>query len=43
MEQRRPLLLEALNRLYAAREGRPATPELVGVGEVSSADRKEDR
>jgi len=43
MEQRRPLLLDALNRLYAAREGRPATPELVGVGRAESVDRKEDR
>ena len=43
MEQRRPLLLEALNRLYAAREGHPATPELVGVGGSERADRKEDR
>jgi uroporphyrin-III C-methyltransferase/precorrin-2 dehydrogenase/sirohydrochlorin ferrochelatase len=43
MEQRRPLLLEALNRLYAARDGRPATPELVGVGGTERVDRKEDR
>ena len=32
MEQRRPLLLKALNRLYAAREGAVAARELVGVG-----------
>ncbi len=31
MEQRRPLLLKALNRLYAAREGAAAARELVGV------------
>lgn len=31
MDQRRPLLLKALNRLYAAREGAVATRELVGV------------
>ena len=32
MEGRRPLLLKALNRLYAAREGAVAARELVGVG-----------
>jgi uroporphyrin-III C-methyltransferase / precorrin-2 dehydrogenase / sirohydrochlorin ferrochelatase len=32
MEQRRPLLLKALNRLYAAREGGAAARDLVGVG-----------
>jgi len=32
MEKRRPLLLKALNRLYAAREGAVAARELVGVG-----------
>ena len=32
MEQRRPLLLKALNRLYAKREGAEAARELVGVG-----------
>ena len=32
MEKRRPLLLKALNRLYAAREGAIAARELVGVG-----------
>ena len=32
MERRRPLLLKALNRLYAAREGAAAARELVGVG-----------
>jgi len=32
MEQRRPLLLKALNRLYARREGAAAARELVGVG-----------
>ena len=31
MEQRRPLLLKALNRLYAAREGAAAAREMVGV------------
>lgn len=31
MEQRRPLLLKALNKLYAAREGAAAARELVGV------------
>ena len=32
MEARRPLLLKALNRLYAQREGHAAARELVGVG-----------
>jgi len=32
MEARRPLLLKALNRLYARREGAAAARELVGVG-----------
>ncbi|MGE3957466.1 MAG: bifunctional precorrin-2 dehydrogenase/sirohydrochlorin ferrochelatase [Vicinamibacterales bacterium] len=45
MEQRRPLLLKALNRLYAAREGAAAARELVGacvpVGATTGA--KEDR
>lgn len=31
MEQRRPLLLKALNALYAAREGAAAAEDLVGV------------
>jgi uroporphyrin-III C-methyltransferase/precorrin-2 dehydrogenase/sirohydrochlorin ferrochelatase len=43
MEHRRPQLLEALNRLYEARERRPATPEPVGVGEAKNADMEEDR
>src|SRR4051812_29005457 len=42
MTQRRPLLLEALNQLYAAREERLATPELVGLGRATSADREEE-
>lgn len=32
MEKRRPLLLKALNRLYAVREGAEAARELIGVG-----------
>ena len=32
MEQRRPRLLKALNRLYAAREGAEAARGLIGVG-----------
>jgi len=32
MEHRRPLLLKALNKLYAAREGARAARELIGVG-----------
>ena len=41
MAQRRPLLLEALNQLYASREERRASPELIGVGAATSADTKE--
>jgi len=43
MEQRRPLLLDALNRLYAARAGGAETEHLVGVGQRAAEDRKEDR
>ena len=39
MEQRRPLLLKALNRLYAKREGAEAARELVGVGGPTGAPR----
>src|SRR4051794_6349851 len=42
MEQRRPLLLKALNRLYAAREGATAARELVGVAVPALRDTKED-
>ena len=42
MEQRRPLLLKALNRLYAAREGATAARELVGVAVPARRDTKED-
>ena len=43
MEQRRPLLLKALNRLYAAREGAVAARELVGVGVPVRQPFSEDR
>jgi uroporphyrin-III C-methyltransferase / precorrin-2 dehydrogenase / sirohydrochlorin ferrochelatase len=43
MEQRRPLLLKALNRLYAAREGAARARELVGVGVPVSRQPKEDQ
>jgi uroporphyrin-III C-methyltransferase / precorrin-2 dehydrogenase / sirohydrochlorin ferrochelatase len=42
MEQRRPLLLKALNRLYAAREGAAAARELVGVGVAEPRGTKEE-
>ena len=43
MEQRRPLLLKALNRLYAAREGAAAARELVGVTVPARRTAGEDR
>ena len=43
MEQRRPLLLDALNRLYAARLGRADADDLVGAARAVRKDRKEDR
>ena len=43
MEQRRPLLLDALNRLYAARVGRADADDLVGAARAVRKDRKEDR
>ena len=43
MEQRRPRLLDALNRLYAARAGRAGADDLVGAGSAGRKDRKEDR
>ena len=43
MEQRRPLLLKALNRLYAAREGAAAARELVGVAVPVRRTAGEDR
>ena len=43
MEQRRPLLLKALNRLYAAREGAAATRELVGLCAPVHSAASEDR
>ena len=49
MEQRRPQLLKALNRLYAAREGAASARELIGIGGAvrsgrsSDAPTKEDR
>jgi uroporphyrin-III C-methyltransferase/precorrin-2 dehydrogenase/sirohydrochlorin ferrochelatase len=43
MEKRRPLLLKALNRLYAAREGAVAARELVGVGVPVRQPSSEDR
>ena len=43
MEQRRPLLLKALNRLYAAREGPAATRELVGLCVPVHSAASEDR
>ena len=43
MEQRRPLLLKALNRLYAAREGTAAARELVGVTVPARRTAGEDR
>ena len=42
MEQRRPLLLKALNRLYAKREGAEAARERVGVG-VPAGNPRETR
>lgn len=42
MEQRRPLLLKALNRLYAAREGAAAARELVGACVPARRGAKED-
>ena len=43
MEQRRPLLLKALNRLYAAREGAAAARELVGVVVPAHRTTREER
>ena len=43
MEQRRPLLLKALNRLYAAREGAAAARELVGVVVPARRTTREER
>ncbi len=43
MEQRRPLLLKALNRLYAAREGAAAARAMVGVCGPTTDDVKEER
>ncbi len=43
MEQRRPLLLKALNRLYAAREGAAAARELVGVAVPARRTTREER
>ncbi len=43
MEQRRPLLLKALNRLYAAREGAAAARELVGVAVPARRTTREDQ
>lgn len=43
MEQRRPLLLKALNRLYAAREEAAAARELVGVTVPARRTAGEDR
>ncbi len=42
MEQRRPLLLKALNRLYATREGAAAARELVGVSVSAPKTTRED-
>ena len=41
MEQRRPLLLRALNDVYAARDGADAAPDLVGVGRSDGAYKEE--
>lgn len=43
MEQRRPLLLKTLNKLYAAREGAAAARELVGVCVPARADAEEGK
>ena len=43
MEQRRPALLDALNRLYATRADRAGADALVGAGSAGRTDRKEDR
>ena len=43
MEQRRPLLLKALNRLYAAREGAGAARDLVGLCTPEHSPVSEDR
>ncbi len=43
MDQRRPLLLKALNRLYAAREGAAAARALVGVCVPAAGTAGEDR
>ena len=43
MEKRRPLLLKALNRLYAGREGAEAARELVGVAVPMRRASSEDR
>lgn len=41
MEQRRPLLLRALNDLYAARSGPQSASDLVGVGRSDGAHKEE--
>jgi siroheme synthase-like protein len=41
MEQRRPLLLRALNDLYAARDRAPAAPDLVGAGRPGGGHKEE--